>query len=180
MHFFTSFLKSNQRFLLLLLLIFTNGFLFAQQISINGVVKSAADNLGIPGVSVRLKGTTTATATDPNGNFTLKFPAKPGILEFSSIGFKTQEVAVSASTTLTITLQEDAALLNDVVIVGYGTTRKQDLTGSVAVVSAKDFQKGSITTPEQMLSGKVSGVAITSNSGQPGSGVPFASAAGLP
>lgn len=170
MHIFTSFFKSNKRVLLLLLLIFTNGFLFAQQATISGVVKSAPYNLGLPGVSIRLKGTTTATSTDPNGNFTIKIPTQAGILEFSSIGYKTQEVSVSKSTTLTITLIEDAAVLNDVVIVGYGTTRKQDLTGSVAVVSAKDFQKGNITTPEQMLSGKVSGVAITSNSGQPGSG----------
>ncbi|GGE45686.1 SusC/RagA family TonB-linked outer membrane protein [Pedobacter psychrotolerans] len=154
---------------MLLLLIFTHGYLFAQQATITGVVKTAPDNLGMPGVSVRLKGTATATSTDGNGNFTLKIPAN-GILVFTSIGYKVQEVPVSQSTNLTITLIEDASTLNDVVVVGYGTTRKQDLTGSVAVVGVKDFQKGSITTPEQMLSGKVSGVAITSNSGQPGAG----------
>ncbi|WP_443938498.1 SusC/RagA family TonB-linked outer membrane protein [Pedobacter sp. MW01-1-1] len=155
---------------MLLLLIFTNGFLFAQQATITGIVKTAPDNLGMPGVSVRLKGTTVATSTDGNGNFTIKIPAKAGILEFSSIGYKSQEIAVSASTNLTITLLEESNTLTDVVVVGYGTTRKQDLTGSVAVVSTKDFQKGNISTPEQMLSGKVSGVAITSNSGQPGAG----------
>ncbi|MGO4877567.1 SusC/RagA family TonB-linked outer membrane protein [Pedobacter psychrotolerans] len=154
---------------MLLLLIFTHGYLFAQQATITGVVKTAPDNLGMPGVSVRLKGTATATSTDGNGNFTLKIPSN-GILVFTSVGYKVQEVPVSKSTSLTITLIEDASTLNDVVVVGYGTTRKQDLTGSVAVVGVKDFQKGSITTPEQMLSGKVSGVAITSNSGQPGAG----------
>ncbi|WP_231625591.1 TonB-dependent receptor [Pedobacter sp. R20-19] len=154
---------------MLLLLIFTHGYLFAQQATIIGVVKTAPDNLGMPGVSVRLKGTATATSTDGNGNFTLKIPSN-GILVFTSVGYKVQEVPVSKSTSLTITLIEDASTLNDVVVVGYGTTRKQDLTGSVAVVGVKDFQKGSITTPEQMLSGKVSGVAITSNSGQPGAG----------
>ncbi|SDE22457.1 iron complex outermembrane recepter protein [Pedobacter soli] len=155
---------------MLLLLIFTHGYLFAQQATISGVVKSAPDNLGLPGVSVRLKGTNIATSTDGMGSFSIKIPAKAGILEFSSVGYQTREIPVSKTTILTVTLTEDAATLNDVVVVGYGTTRKQDLTGSVAVVGVKDFQKGNITTPEQMLSGKVSGVAITSNSGQPGSG----------
>jgi len=155
---------------MLLLLIFTNGYLFAQQATITGVVKSAPDNLGMPGVSIRLKGTAIATSTDAQGNFSIRIPAKAGILEFTSVGYQTREIPVTKTTTLTVTLTEDAATLNDVVVVGYGTTRKQDLTGSVAVVGVKDFQKGSITTPEQMLSGKVSGVAITSNSGQPGSG----------
>lgn len=170
MHIFTFFIRSNKQMLMLLLLIFTHGYLFAQQATITGVVKTAPDNLGMPGVSVRLKGTAIATSTDGNGNFSIKIPAKAGILEFSSIGYKVKEVPVTQSTTLNITLIEDASTLNDVVVVGYGTTRKQDLTGSVAVVGVKDFQKGSISTPEQMLSGKVSGVSITSNSGQPGSG----------
>ena len=169
MHIFTSFIRGNKQAILLLLLIFTHGFLFAQQATISGVVKSAPDNLGLPGVSVRLKGTAVATSTDSVGKFTIKIPTA-GILEFSSIGYKTQEVSVTKSTTLNITLLEDASTLGEVVVVGYGTTRKQDLTGSVAVIGVKDFQKGSITTPEQMLSGKVSGVSITSNSGQPGSG----------
>jgi TonB-linked SusC/RagA family outer membrane protein len=167
----TTFLRGNKLILLIMLLMISPGYLFAQQqATITGIVKTAPDNLGMPGVSVRLKGTATATSTDPKGNFIIKIPAASGILEFSFVGYKTQEVTVSSSTTLNITLLEDAATLNDVVVVGYGTTRKQDLTGSVAVIGTKDFQKGSISTPEQMLSGKVSGVAITSNSGQPGSG----------
>ncbi|MFW0717742.1 SusC/RagA family TonB-linked outer membrane protein [Pedobacter sp. N23S346] len=170
MQIITFFFNGNKRMFMLLLLIFTHGYLFAQQATITGVVKTAPDNLGMPGVSVRLKGTTTATSTDGNGNFTIKIPAKAGVLEFTSVGYKVQEVPVSQSTNLNITLIEDASTLNDVVVVGYGTTRKQDLTGSVAVVGVKDFQKGSITTPEQMLSGKVAGVSITSNSGQPGAG----------
>ena len=169
MQIITFFFNGNKRMFMLLLLIFTHGFLFAQQATITGVVKTAPDNLGMPGVSVRLKGTATATSTDGNGNFTIKIPAS-GTLVFTSIGYKVQEIPVSKTTNLTITLTEDASTLNDVVVVGYGTTRKQDLTGSVAVVGLKDFQKGSITTPEQMLPGKVAGVSITSNSGQPGAG----------
>ncbi|RYF21071.1 MAG: TonB-dependent receptor [Flavobacteriales bacterium] len=170
MQIFTSFLKGGERVLLLLLLSLVSNFLYAQQVTVTGVVKTAPDNLGMPGVGVKVKGTTIATSTDANGNFTLKVPTATGVLEFTAIGFKTQELAIPQNLKLTVTLLEDVATLNDVVVVGYGTTRKQDLTGSVAVVSAKDFQKGSISTPEQMLSGKVSGVAITSNSGQPGSG----------
>jgi hypothetical protein len=104
MHIFTSFFKSNKRMLMLLLLIFTHGYLFAQQATVTGVVKTAPDNLGMPGVSVRLKGTAIATSTDANGNFSIKIPAKAGILEFTSVGYKIQEVPVSKTTTLTITL----------------------------------------------------------------------------
>ncbi|TDQ11062.1 SusC/RagA family TonB-linked outer membrane protein [Pedobacter metabolipauper] len=169
MHNFTFYVKLNVSVLMLFLFTALNGY--AQQpVTITGTVRSASDNLGLPGVSVMLKGTSTGVVTDPNGKFTLRIPGNTGILEFTSIGYKKQEVSISDSKNLNILLVEDAAALNEVVVVGYGTTRKQDLTGSVAVVSAKDFQKGSITTPEQMLSGKVSGVSITSNSGQPGSG----------
>lgn len=168
MRIFTFIVKLN---LLLLLFLSTTATLYAQQtVTVTGAVKSASDQLGIPGVSVLLKGSAIGTVTNTDGSFSLKVPGGSGILIFTFIGYKTEEVAIPQSRVLNVMLNEDAAKLNEVVVVGYGTTRKQDLTGSVAVVTAKDFQKGSITTPEQMLSGKVSGVAITSNSGQPGSG----------
>lgn len=164
---------SNGRWLLLLFLLFVSAALplSAQQNStIAGVVSSGTDRSGLPGVTVRLKGTKVGTVTDADGKFSLTVPGGTGILEFSSVGFKTQEISLSGSRNLNVSMEDDAAALSEVVVVGYGTVRKQDLTGSVAVVGARDFQKGSITTPEQMLSGKVSGVAITSNGGQPGSG----------
>lgn len=167
MHNSTFYHKSSM--LLLLLFIFTLSLYAQQPVTVNGTVKSATDGLGMPGVSVRLKGTTTATVTGTDGRFSIRVPGPQAILQFTSIGFIQQELS-AGSATLNITLREDAAALSEVVVVGYGTTRKQDLTGSIAVVSSKDFQKGNITTPEQMLSGKVSGVSITSNSGQPGSG----------
>ncbi|WP_342332813.1 TonB-dependent receptor [Pedobacter sp. FW305-3-2-15-E-R2A2] len=168
MRIFTFIVKLN---LLLLLFLSTTATLYAQQtVTVTGAVKSAFDQLGIPGVSVLLKGSAIGTVTNTDGSFSLKVPGGSGVLIFTFIGYKTEEVAIPQSRVLNVMLNEDAAKLNEVVVVGYGTTRKQDLTGSVAVVTAKDFQKGSITTPEQMLSGKVSGVAITSNSGQPGSG----------
>lgn len=168
MRIFTFIVRLN---LLLLLFISGTETLYAQQtVTVTGTVKAASDQLGIPGVSVLLKGSAIGAVTGTDGSFVLKVPGGSGILVFTFIGYKTEEVTIPQSHVLNIMLNEDAAKLNEVVVVGYGTTRKQDLTGSVAVVTAKDFQKGSITTPEQMLSGKVSGVAITSNSGQPGSG----------
>lgn len=157
--------------LLLALFLLTTTRLQAQQpVTVTGTVKASVDNLAIPGVSVLLKGTAIGTVTGNDGSFSLRVPGGTGILQFRFVGYKTQEAAIPSSHVLNVLLSDDDAALNEVVVVGYGTTRKQDLTGSIAVVTAKDFQKGSITTPEQMLSGKVSGVAITSNSGQPGSG----------
>ncbi|WEK21034.1 MAG: TonB-dependent receptor [Candidatus Pedobacter colombiensis] len=155
--------------LLLMLFLLTLNLYSQQRVTITGTVTSA-DGLALPGVSVRLKGTTIATMTNPKGNFSLSIPGLSGMLEFSSIGYKGQEVAIRNSGTYQVTMQEDAAGLSEVVVVGYGTTRKKDLTGSIAVVTSKDFQQGNITTPEQMLAGKVPGVSITSNGGQPGSG----------
>lgn len=167
MRIFTSGIRLS---IILVLILFTTALQAQQGITVRGMVKSAADQRGIPGVSVLLKGSKMGTVTGPDGGFSLSVPGGKGILQFSFVGYKTQEQAIASASYLTITLTDDAAALNEVVVVGYGTTRKQDLTGSVAVVTSKDFQKGSITTPEQMLSGKVSGVAITSNSGRPGSG----------
>ncbi|MCD0488246.1 SusC/RagA family TonB-linked outer membrane protein [Pedobacter sp. MC2016-14] len=168
MRIFTFYVKLNLLFTLFLL---TTATLQAQQpVTVTGMVKAASDNLGIPGVSVLLKGTKTGAVTGPDGSFSLKVPEGKGILIFSFVGYKIQELPIPASHNLNVVLADDAAALSEVVVVGYGTTRKQDLTGSVTVVGSKDFQKGSITTPEQMLAGKVAGVAITSNGGQPGSG----------
>lgn len=168
MRIYTFSIKLN---LLLTFFLLTTAKLHAQQpVTVSGTVKAVADQLGIPGVSVALKGTKIGTVTGPEGGFSLKVPGGTGILQFSYVGYQTQELSIPANHILNVSLADDAAALNEVVVVGYGTTRKQDLTGSIAVVSAKDFQKGSITTPEQMLAGKVSGVSITSNSGQPGAG----------
>jgi iron complex outermembrane receptor protein len=126
--------------------------------------------VGLPGVTVVLQGTARGTATDVNGNFTLSVPSTGGTLVFSFIGYATQEVAIGNQTTINVTLGEDAKALQEVVVVGYGTQRKSDLTGTVTAISEEDFQQGNITTPEQLIAGKVAGVQITSNSGAPGAG----------
>jgi iron complex outermembrane receptor protein len=124
----------------------------------------------LPGVSVVLKGTTTGTATDAFGQYSLTVPDENGVLVFSFIGFITEEVAIGNRSTIDVTLQSDIKALAEVVVVGYGTQRRQDVTGAIATISAKDFNPGQVTTPEQLIMGKVAGVQITSNSGAPGSG----------
>ena len=139
------------------------------EVTVTGTVKDNT-GVGLPGVTVVLRGTSRGTATDVDGNFTLAVPETGAVLVFSFIGYATQEVPVGNQTTLNITLAEDAKALQEVVVVGYGTQRKEDLTGAVTAISEEDFQRGNITTPEQLISGKVAGVQITSNSGAPGSG----------
>ncbi|MCJ8164251.1 TonB-dependent receptor [Pontibacter sp. E15-1] len=136
------------------------------------VTGKVTDNSGValPGVTVVLRGTTRGTATDVSGNFTLAVPETGAVLVFSYIGYSNKEVAVGNQRTLNVTLGEDAKALQEVVVVGYGTQKKSDLTGSVTSVTQDDFQQGNITNPEQLITGKVAGVQISSNGGAPGSG----------
>ena len=122
------------------------------------------------GVTVTLKGTGTKTQTTGDGLFKINVPAKNGTLVISYVGYATQELKVSGNNAGSISLVQTNQQLNEVVVVGYGSARKKDLTGAVAVVTSKDFQKGQISTPEQLIAGKVAGVSITSNGGGPGSG----------
>jgi len=140
---------------------------FAQQ-SITGRITDS-NGSGIPGVTVTVKGTRTATQTGADGSYTVNAPSNARLV-FSSVGFTTQEIAVNGRTSVSLVLSAANAQLNEVVVIGYGTRQKKDLTGSVTQVTSKDFQKGSITTPEQLIAGKVAGVSIISNSGQPGAG----------
>src|SRR4029078_9029736 len=142
---------------------------FAQDKTITGRVTDSVGN-GIPSASVTVKeapsrGTTTAT----DGRFSLLVPANATTLVFSSVGYSYREMPISGNS-VNVSLQPNASDLNTVVVIGYGTARKKDLTGSVATVNSKDFQKGVITSPEQLIAGKVAGVSITPNNGAPGSG----------
>ena len=141
----------------------------AQDRVVTGRVINAAGT-GMPGVSVSVKNHARGTSTGEDGQFSLSVPADATTLVISSVGFATQEVDIAGQSTLNITLQTAAGTLNEVVVVGYGTQRRRDLTGSITTVTADDFQKGVIPTPEQLIAGKVAGVQITTNSGAPGSG----------
>lgn len=147
--------------------IFCFGLVEAQEVS--GTVSDV--NGPLPGASVVLQGTTTGTQTDFDGNYTLSNVDPNGILVFSYIGYSTQEVAVNGQTTINVVLAEDAEALDEVVIIGYGTTTVKDATGAVAAVTSEDFNAGIIASPEQLIAGKTAGVNIQQASGEPGAGV---------
>ena len=141
-------------------------FGYAQQITVKGTVKDGAGE-PLMGASVLVKGTSHGTAADFDGKFELKVD-KGATLVFSSVGFKYQEVAAKAE--MNITLQEDVQQLGDVVVIGYGAVRKKDLTGSVNLVTDKDFNKAPAVNADQLIQGKIAGVQMTSASGAPGEG----------
>lgn len=153
--------------LLLVGAIFCFGLVEAQEVS--GTVSDV--NGPLPGASVVVKGTTTGTQTDFDGNYILSDVAPDGTLVFSYIGYSTQEVAVNGQSTINVTLAEDAQALDEVVIIGYGTTTVKDATGAVAAVTSEDFNGGVITSPEQLIVGKTAGVNIQQTSGEPGAGI---------
>lgn len=145
------------------------GFAAAAQetILVSGKVSDSKDGSPLIGVSVTVKGKPTGTATDGNGNFSLR--TTPGAtLVFTYVGYLTKEVAATG-TEMAVFLEGTKTALNEVVVIGYGRTRKKDLTGSITSITAKDFQGGNIPSPEQLISGKVSGVQIVSG-GAPGAG----------
>lgn len=123
----------------------------------------------IPGVSVVVKGTTNGTTTDLDGKFTLGKVKPTDILQFSFIGYKTQEIKVGNQKTFNITLVEDAQALEEVVIVGYQEVRKKDLTGSVSKVNMSDLLKTPASSFDQTLGGRIAGVNVSSGEGAPGS-----------
>jgi len=159
-----------ERIPILILLLCLTSTLSAQKRTISGRVTDAKDGSPLAGVSVQPKGEPkSGVVTGSDGSYTLSVNDNVRTLVFSYVGFGTLERPVTGAS-LDIGLTGTSAGLNEIVVIGYGTVRKKDLTGSIATVSEKDFQKGSITTPEQMIAGKVAGVSVISNSGSPGSG----------
>ena len=140
---------------------------YAQQITVKGTVKDAS-GLPLAAASVVVKGTSHGTATDFDGNFELT-ANKGVVLVISSLGYKNQEVTVKGSQ-MNVVLQEEMQQLDDVVVVGYGVAKKKDVTGSVNLVTTKDFSKGQTLSADQLIQGKVAGVQITSGGGAPGDG----------
>ncbi|MFY0630350.1 MAG: SusC/RagA family TonB-linked outer membrane protein [Flavobacteriaceae bacterium] len=159
-----------RKFKLLLtgILLFSSFSMFAQQ-AIKGVVKEKTTGEGLPGVSVVVKGTTNGVYTDFDGNFQLNNVKTGDVLVFTFLGFKNQELTIATNFNLTVELEESSERLDEIVIVGYGSTTVKDATGSVEAITEKDFTKGNIVTPENLLSGRVSGVNVTT-SGAPGAG----------
>lgn len=139
-------------------------------VTIQGRVTSSG-NEALPGVSVQLKGTGNGTVTKSDGRYSLSVPDAQGTLSFSYMGYLTQEVSIGNRTTIDITLASDPKVIGEVVVIGYGTQKKKDLTGAVASISGKELTRASGTSVDQALQGKVSGVYVTTNSGEPGGGL---------
>ncbi|MCX2432461.1 SusC/RagA family TonB-linked outer membrane protein [Pedobacter sp. GR22-10] len=141
----------------------------AQNITVTGQVKDQK-GLPLPGVSVKVKGSNQGASTSDNGTFTISTPQN-AILEFSFIGFKAIEESVNNRTSINVTLSDNNQQLNEVVVIGYGTTTKKDLTTSVVSVSSKDLENQPITNPLQAIQGRAAGVQVSSQSGKPGAGI---------
>ncbi|RAV27483.1 SusC/RagA family TonB-linked outer membrane protein [Sinomicrobium soli] len=142
--------------------------LHAQNGTISGTVLSETDNEPLPGVTVRIKGTDRGTVTDFDGNYSIPVTGNSDILIFSYIGFRSQEIPADGREVIDVVMQEDLALLDEVVVVGYGTQKKSDLTGSIAIVDADEAKKTSGSDISSLLQGRSSGVTVT-NDGHPGS-----------
>jgi len=138
------------------------------QTKLTGTVTEQATSSPLPGVNVVIKNTTTGTATDFDGHYQIE-ARKGDVLLFSYVGYLPVEVTYTGQPNLNVQLKEDAAQLDEIVVIGYGSTTKKDATGSVESVTSKDFTRGNIVTPENLLSGRVAGVSINT-SGSPGSG----------
>jgi TonB-linked SusC/RagA family outer membrane protein len=149
-----------------LLCLLTSNRMNAQNVTLEGTVKDAA-GLTLPGVNVLEKGTKNGVSTDFDGRYKLKLSNPKAIVTFSFIGFKTKEEAVSGKTKIDIVLSEDSNALNEVVVVGYGTVKKSDLTGAVSSISGNELKKVPVSNIAEALTGRIAGVQVTSSEGSP-------------
>ncbi|MEQ8472146.1 MAG: TonB-dependent receptor [Marinoscillum sp.] len=161
----------NPQVIISMLLMVLSLYAYAQEkMVISGTV---LDDTGepIPGVSIIAKGTNLGTTTDFEGLYRLEIPAATQTLVFSFVGFVTQEINIGSQTRIDVKMQMDIAELAEVVVIGYGSIEKKDVTGAMTTVTPKDFNKGVMTNPTELLQGRVSGVNITPSSGEPGAAV---------
>ncbi|QMW03439.1 SusC/RagA family TonB-linked outer membrane protein [Spirosoma foliorum] len=153
------------------LLIMLPGYLLAQGQRITGRVTSAQDGQTLPGVNIVVKGTTNGVSTDANGNYSIVVPTGNATLVLSSIGLNTQEVAVGNRSVVNVVMQEALNELSQVVVTGYNTTQRKDITGSIASISSEKFKDIPVTSLDQALQGQAAGVQVTQSSGTPGGGI---------
>lgn len=156
------------RFLLMMAIIMTQSFVFAQVRTITGTVTDSQTKETLPGATIILKGTTSGTSTDIDGKFSLPVSSNDAVLVISFVGYDPTEITVGSQSVINIALVSSKVMLSEIVVIGYGTVRKSDLTGSVGSVKAKDITKITSLNAEQSLQGKVAGVQVTSTSGAPG------------
>jgi iron complex outermembrane receptor protein len=145
--------------------------LYAQERSVSGTVTDATTGEGIPGVNVLIQGTTSGSVSDIDGKFQLEVPSGEVTLVLSYVGYKTVSMVLTpAQTTLDVALEADVTALSEVVVVGYGTQEKKEITSSVASVKAEDFNQGNVNNAAQLIQGKVAGLSITRPGGNPNGG----------
>ncbi len=163
-------LMHKQKFLLLLLGWLIPFGLMAQEVNITGRVTDATDGSALPGVTIVVKGTTAGTISTPAGDYTIK--ANVGdVLIYTFVGFNAEERTVTSSVTeINVGMSSSVIGMDEVVVIGYGSVKKEDLTGSVTAIDATKLNKGLATSPSDMLAGKVAGVSVTSDGGAPGAG----------
>lgn len=169
-------MKKNALFILSLLL--TISISFAQQFSVTGVVTDAKTGEPIPGANVIEKNTSNGTVTDFDGKYSIEV-GSDAILVFSFVGMQTKEVAVNGNTEINVTLDEDTALLDEVVVVGYGTQKKVNLTGSISSIDSDDLVKNATSNVSSALAGRMSGVVTIQSSGEPGADIASINIRGL-
>ena len=141
---------------------------YAQR-TVNGAIRDAASGNVLAGASIGVKGGAAATVSDANGAFSISVPDNNATLVISYVGYATQEIRVGNQASISVSLAANSGDLAQVVVVGYGTQNKRDVTGSVKSLKTEDFNRGIINSPQQLLQGKVAGVNVTSASGEPGS-----------
>ncbi len=156
--------------LLLIGILLTTSFnMFAQQ-TVRGVVKEKTSGDPLPGVNVIVKGTIKGTETDFDGKFSISNVNTGNVLVFKSLGYADKEVTIGTNFNLSVTLDETAETLDEIVVIGYGSVKKEDLTGTTDLLTSKDFNKGPIVSAQSLISGKVAGVNVIAGSGAPGDG----------
>lgn len=147
--------------------VMAKSYLYQQGITVTGNVKDS-EGAAMPGVNIYEKGTTNGTASDVNGNYRIIVSSSNATLVYSFVGAETQEVTVGGQTEISVTMVLSAEELAELVVVGYGTQRKSDVTGAITSVKSESFNQGVVTNPGQLLQGKISGVNVTTASGEPG------------
>ncbi|MCS5490250.1 SusC/RagA family TonB-linked outer membrane protein [Algoriphagus limi] len=154
--------------LLGLMLFLGSAVVFAQNRVITGTVTSSEDNLGVPGATVLVKGTTIGTATDLDGKYSISVPAGSNVLVFSFVGLRQQEVVIGNQTTIDVVMEPDVQSLSEFVITSYGDQSKREITGAIASVKGEVFENLPVQSFDRAMQGRIAGVQVTSTSGAPG------------
>ncbi|WP_411275136.1 SusC/RagA family TonB-linked outer membrane protein [Daejeonella sp.] len=161
----TKFLLSKSLFCIVLLMLVSS--VYGQNTTISGIVTDSKDRTTLIGVSVKVKGTNTGTSTGADGSYRISVPDNAGTLVFSYLGYNNLEVSIGGRASINVSLEASNTSLSEVVVVGYGTQRKVDVTGATATVLAKDLNAGVVNNPLQAIQGKVAGLNIVSSGGDP-------------